>query len=178
GNLGGVGYSSNPNRKIAIIEIENEETYTVTKYHGGDRFNVMLTNEVPTVSNRVDLVKEIHQGAFDDKKQSHTFKNDVNARYLIVQTNFDSMDTALLQVERGSESTSYVPSMYIPSSYLEQTPVSAEDTTFFKESSKNMFGGNYLTNYTYLVPGNVNVGEFGGVGYSASVNRKIAIIEI
>src|SRR5699024_2722342 len=41
GNLGGVGYSSNPNRKIAIIEIENEETYTVTKYQGGDRFNVM-----------------------------------------------------------------------------------------------------------------------------------------
>src|SRR5699024_5181674 len=47
GNHGNIGASSGVNRFVAVVEIEPNQTYTVTKFKGGNRFNLVLINNYP-----------------------------------------------------------------------------------------------------------------------------------
>src|SRR5699024_3424851 len=77
-------------RKVAIVEIDPGLTYTITKYLGGDRFNVMTVNEIPDgVSVETVPLEYLYQGDFGSGKRTHTFTNQDNAKYLVIQSNFD-----------------------------------------------------------------------------------------
>src|SRR5699024_2234285 len=138
GEHGSVGLSSNENSYIEVIKIEIGETYTVTKYIGGNRLNVMLTNEIPTPSKHALLIATVWQGEFDSTEQSYTFKNDVNAEYLIVQTNYGNTNLPKLQVEIGNQSTEYEDYEIVFAGKLEYKDVTPEKTTFFQKSTKNL----------------------------------------
>ena len=175
GEHGSVGVSSNENSYIEVIKIEIGETYTVTKYIGGNRLNVMLTKELPTASKHALLVAPIWQGDFSSGEQTYTFTNDVGAAYLIVQTNYGNANLPNLQVEKGTESTEYEDYEIKFAGEVDFKDVTPEKTTFFKKSDKNLFNGNYYTNLTYsLLP----EGSNGRVIYTSSDDRYVAILEI
>lgn len=119
GEYGYIAVTSSPNRHLMYMEIENGETYTITKMPGGNRFNVMFTNDKPNTESRAYLIKEVHQGEFDSSQKSYTFTNDINAKYLIVQTNIGVPKPPKMQVEKGEKFTGYEPGSYIPNDYLE-----------------------------------------------------------
>ena len=175
GEYGAVGKSSEEESYIGIIKIEQGETYTVTKLSGGNRLNVMLTNEIPRSSEYVLLMEPVWQGDFSSSKQNYTFTNNVGAKYLVVQTNYGSSDLPKLQVEIGSESTEYEDYEIKFAGEVDFKDVTPEKTTFFKKSSKNLFGGEYYTNLTYSV---LPQGSNGRLIYTSSDDRYVAIEEI
>ena len=175
GEYGAVGKSGEEESYIGIIKIEQGETYTVTKLPGGNRLNVMLTNEIPRSSEYVLLMEPIWRGDFSSSKQNYTFTNNVGAKYLVVQTNYGSSDLPKLQVEIGSESTEYEDYEIKFAGEVDFKDVTPEKTTFFKKSSKNLFNGSYLEGRTYFTSGNY---EFGYIGTSSGDDRYMAILEI
>src|SRR5699024_7956985 len=87
GSNGRLIYTSSDNRYVAIEEIEEGETYSVTKLEGRNRCNVMLINDIPSSGKPVPLEAPIYQGAFTSDKHTYVFRKDVNAKYVAIQTN-------------------------------------------------------------------------------------------
>ena len=113
-----VKLTSAEHRYSVIIQIEESETYTVTKFEGGNRFNIALINSIPT--NNSVIAVESHQGEIGSSaKQVYTFTNDIGAEYLWVQTNLGDANIPKIQIEKGSESTPYKSPPYIPVNYLD-----------------------------------------------------------
>lgn len=171
---GNLGYTTSSGRKSGVIKINKGDTITVTKYEGGDRFNVMLVDKYP---DREDLplpLLYLHQGDFGPEKQSHTFTNDVNAEYLVVQTNLNASSVPEMQVELGSEETEYEEYKVVFKGDLKMEDVKPSDTTFFV--TKNIFDGVFVPKLTYQT--GISGFPNGNIGSTSNALRKCGIIPI
>src|SRR5699024_5488082 len=89
------------------------------KRSGGDRFNIMMSDEIPNEQSPVIPLTFDYRGEQDGREQTFTVTNDDNAKYLFVQTNLNEREVPLLQIESGGSSTEYMPRYYLPKQYLD-----------------------------------------------------------
>lgn len=99
-------------RRSVVVRLEDGETYTVTKYDGGNRFNLVTVDDLP--NPRTTPIKSIYDytGPQSSSKHSHTFKNE-GANYLIVQISLNNDNLPLVQVEKGGVETEYEQFQYV-----------------------------------------------------------------
>lgn len=99
-------------RKSVVVKLEEGKTYTVTKYPGGNRFNLVTVETPPDASNTAVASVYSYTGAHGSSKKTHTFTNN-GANYLIVQTNLNNDDLPLVQVEESETETEYEEFQYV-----------------------------------------------------------------
>lgn len=152
------------NTFCGIVEIEEDETYTITKLLGGNRFVVALVDEKPTADNIPMNTLYVHRGESSEAFQSHTFTNTYGAKYLVFLTNYNFAGVPNVQVEKGDRYTGYEPFVktVIPSPLL-------------KKSNKNLFNGAYVP--AILGRGNYDL-PLAFVSRNDYIKAKLAIIPI
>src|SRR5699024_1286219 len=110
GNVSYVSPNSSTERYTAVVELKKNTEYTVTKYQGGNRFNLVTVDELPTPGKPKWSIYNFY-GERNSSEQSHTFFNE-EAKYLIVQCGLNPPSLPNVQVEEG-ERTSYEEFHYV-----------------------------------------------------------------
>lgn len=154
-----VSRASHP--RAAVVKIEKNTEYTITIFEGGDNFRVALINEIPHENNVPLEVLKTELGEQGSDYRVMTINNDVDAEYIFVMTNSESSLKAKLQIEKGIQSSDYLPNAYIPNEYLDpiiynddfKRVIDVEDTNLFKRNiGNNLFSGFYTHGYGFFLP--------------------------
>lgn len=155
--LGSIHKTTLSNARAAVVKVDKDTDYTITIYQGGNNFRIALINEIPNEDNIPVEVLKTHLGEQSSTHRSYTITNDVNAEYLFVLTNLQSSVDALVQIEKGVHSTSYVPNAYIPKEYIDPTlldgievsPTEPGDTIITHKDDKFNFSGKFNEIYEH-----------------------------
>lgn len=120
---------SSVNSRLMVAEIENGETYTVTKFEGGNTFRVATVDTYPDASGSIPTKHLFIDYSITSQERSYTFTNTENAKYVVLQSsnNIFSGELPLMQVEKGSVKTEFqeygktlkVKEKYIPNDFFE-----------------------------------------------------------
>lgn len=92
---------------VMVVPIDNDTTYTVTKYEGGNRFRVGLLMEYPTAESMPLAVHNTQWLADSADKQTTTITNTIGANYLGIYIALDTDSIPNVQVEEGEFETDY-----------------------------------------------------------------------
>ena len=101
-----LSYGSSANNRLAVVSIEPNTTYTISKYTASDRKRYALMSEFPVIKqgytqpvSTVILNNDAHRGTV-------TFTSGADEKYLVMYIS-NSAQTPQMQVEEGSEGTDY-----------------------------------------------------------------------
>ena len=118
---------------FGIVPIKENETYTITKLLGGNRFVVALINDFPTSENIPMETSYVHRAPNSESFQSHTVTNTFNAKFLVFLVGYNHTTIPEVQVEKGK-----VYSGFRPYGKLDY------ESTFLRKSKKNLFNNVYI----------------------------------
>lgn len=174
------GYLRTPSNgygKVCIIEIEPNQSYTITPY-GGDRNRYAVFNEYPKINDKSD----VYLFSSDGNKVPFTFTNNSQGRYLVLYLSSIG-DNVPCQVEEGSISTNYLPYYHFESGYIadingnkiNDRSLDMEKMRFSKISPKNLYHGDLTLGF--ITGSNTNVGGVFSLG-DTYPNSHVTIIEI
>src|SRR5699024_2920000 len=139
-------------------EIEPNQTYTVTKFKGGNRFNLVLINNYPQVEKEVYGVYNFI-GDQSDKIQTHTFTNTEEAKYVAIHTNSGVSDVPNLSVTMGREIVPFTDSFKLSGALYDNPYV----------YSDNLYNGIPVEGIAYY-----SLGDYGNISGSSEPNRYSA----
>src|SRR5699024_2409943 len=157
--VGDVSYvAHNPsNARISVLmPLDDNKTYTVTKYAGGNRFNAALLKELPNpYKTSVNSIANRYVGSATGRV-SWTFDNsEHHAAYLLVVVGVGTNEKPNVQLEEGSASTDYEEPMFeFDGKIKADADVKIEDKslgyekTNFITHGKNMFDGKFSVHYS------------------------------
>src|SRR5690625_4989091 len=136
--------------KSCIIEIEPNETYTITPY-GGDRKIYAVYESYPEYG---DDAVELIQGT-NKNENPVTFENPSNGNYLVIYLSSQG-ENIKCQVEKGSASTDYeIPHRFNPDllesiggDKLKDASVTKDKTDFIFKT-KNLYHGDLVNGFVY-----------------------------
>ena len=96
-------YKTGQNTKCAIIKVQKNTTYTVTRQNG-NRFAIGLIEKYPEWKDEVNVLE------YNSAKYSLTFTTSNTDEYVIIYiANNEDTTVPLIQLEEGTQATSYEP---------------------------------------------------------------------
>lgn len=183
GDVAFINHDPNDPRISVLIPIEENKTYTITKYAGGNRFRIALLGDLPNFyKERVWSLLQDGEGN-TSSRASYTFTNTYGARFVLVLVSVGNNEKPKIQLEEGNTSTDYEEPKYkfdgkVEIDYKMEIPKNSigYENVDFLTSGKNLF--NKFSNEYTLLAKPTGDGDVRFVGDDDSQVRTTAVVEI